>query len=322
MKSEVENDAGRLRPTTGQATQSEPQIESKSGSVPEFSDASPLRSTGIRMMGDLAWGTHIRVFYETQEDLFEMNRAYIEAGLRRNEFCIWAVSDPATVVDAENFLRKNIAEFEQCRAVGQLEILPDHAWQLWSEELDAHRIAEGWHRKLHSAVSNGFEGMRVSGNALWLQEHRWTEFGEYERAVNQVVSGQKIIVMCAYPLRASRAIDLLEAVRAHHFTIARHDGKWDLLQSPEPGSTRDEIKQLRSGMNILSRPFPGHELLTPQERVVLAQIVGGASSKEAGRALGLSHRTIDFHRRNIMQKLGAGNIAELLVTILADHAKN
>jgi two-component system response regulator FixJ len=42
--------------------------------------------------------------------------------------------------------------------------------------------------------------------------------------------------------------------------------------------------------------------LTPRERVVLGQIARGASSKEAGRALGISPRTIEFHRANIMQK--------------------
>ena len=40
-------------------------------------------------------------------------------------------------------------------------------------------------------------------------------------------------------------------------------------------------------------------------RVALAQIVRGASSKEAGRMLGISPRTVEFHRANVMRKLGA-----------------
>ena len=51
--------------------------------------------------------------------------------------------------------------------------------------------------------------------------------------------------------------------------------------------------------------FPGRELLTPRERMVLAQIVRGASNKDAGRTLGLGLRTIEFHRANIMKKLSA-----------------
>ena len=42
-----------------------------------------------------------------------------------------------------------------------------------------------------------------------------------------------------------------------------------------------------------NRP-PGHETLTPKERVALAQIIRGASSKEVGRTLGISPR-VDFH---------------------------
>jgi two-component system response regulator FixJ len=44
--------------------------------------------------------------------------------------------------------------------------------------------------------------------------------------------------------------------------------------------------------------------------MVLAYLVKGASSKEAGRELGISPRTVDFHRANIMEKLGARNTAD------------
>ena len=48
----------------------------------------------------------------------------------------------------------------------------------------------------------------------------------------------------------------------------------------------------------------------------LAQIVRGASSKEAGRALGVSPRTVEFHRANIMQKFGTKNVVDLLTRVL------
>src|ERR1700722_18415350 len=57
-----------------------------------------------------------------------------------------------------------------------------------------------------------------------------------------------------------------------------------------------DAELLDRALDSLSRPFPGHELLTSRERVVLAQIVRGASNKEAGRMLGVSSRTIEFHR--------------------------
>ena len=52
--------------------------------------------------------------------------------------------------------------------------------------------------------------------------------------------------------------------------------------------------------------------LTPRERDVLAQVIAGASNKEAGRRLGISPRTIEVHRARIMDKLGAKNAADLV----------
>ena len=78
------------------------------------------------------------------------------------------------------------------------------------------------------------------------------------------------------------------------------------------------MKRLRGAVNILSRPFPGRELLTPRERVTLIQIVRGDSNKEAARTLGVSPRTVEFHRANIMRKLGVKNTADLMRKVLAE----
>jgi DNA-binding CsgD family transcriptional regulator len=88
------------------------------------------------------------------------------------------------------------------------------------------------------------------------------------------------------------------------------------METPELRHAKQEIKKLSDALDVLSKPFTGHELLTPRERVVLAQIVRGASSKEAAHTLGISPRTIEFHRANIMKKLGAKNIVDLLKLVL------
>jgi FixJ family two-component response regulator len=60
----------------------------------------------------------------------------------------------------------------------------------------------------------------------------------------------------------------------------------------------------------------GRERLTPREREVLEQFVSGASNKEAGRRLGISPRTVEDHRANIMKKLGARNAADLIRIVM------
>jgi DNA-binding CsgD family transcriptional regulator len=61
--------------------------------------------------------------------------------------------------------------------------------------------------------------------------------------------------------------------------------------------------------------------LTPRENAVLALIMQGATSKAAGGVLGVSPRTVEFHRANIMQKLAAKNVADLMRIVLQDRSK-
>jgi DNA-binding CsgD family transcriptional regulator len=89
-------------------------------------------------------------------------------------------------------------------------------------------------------------------------------------------------------------------------------GKWEFMESPELKQAERQIDKLNGAFDVLSKALPGNKSLTPRERIVLAQIMIGASSKEAARTLGISPRTIEFHRGNIMQKFGAKNTADLV----------
>src|ERR1700756_3619041 len=71
-----------------------------------------------------------------------------------------------------------------------------------------------------------------------------------------------------------------------------------------------------AGSNIATLHFPGREPLTRREREVLEQFTCGASNKESGRTLGISPRTIEDHRANIMKKLGAKNAADLVRIVM------
>jgi FixJ family two-component response regulator len=71
---------------------------------------------------------------------------------------------------------------------------------------------------------------------------------------------------------------------------------------------------------ISSLNFPGREPLTRREREVLEQFASGSSNKQAGRHLGISPRTIEDHRANIMRKLGAKNATDLIrIVMTASH---
>jgi DNA-binding CsgD family transcriptional regulator len=276
------------------------------------------RDSGIQLLGEMSWGAHICVFYEGKQDLLHANVAYLGAGLRGNEFCVWAVSEPLTEADARDALAREVPDFDRHWAAGDIEILPGWDWYLPGNEFDVQRITGGWQRKLETALARGYPGLRVSGNAFWLATSYWKDFCEYEQELDRSLAGRRMMVMCTYGLGASRAVDLLDVARAHNFTIARRNGEWDLLETPELIHAKREIGRLRNALNILSSRFPGSELLTDRERAVLAQTVSGASSKETARALGISPRTVEFHRSNTLHKLGVKNTAELMNKVLGE----
>jgi len=52
--------------------------------------------------------------------------------------------------------------------------------------------------------------------------------------------------------------------------------------------------------------------LTPREREVLPLVVSGLLNKQAAAELGISEVTVQIHRGKVMQKMGAGSLAELV----------
>ena len=51
------------------------------------------------------------------------------------------------------------------------------------------------------------------------------------------------------------------------------------------------------------------DLLSPREKEVLTSVCEGYSSREVARTLGISPRTVELHRANVLTKLGVRNVA-------------
>lgn len=104
----------------------------------------------------------------------------------------------------------------------------------------------------------------------------------------------------------------------------RH-GALDFIEKPfDPVKIVDRVVEAlaASGARAEARMDGGSHLpvsdqLTPREREVLTLVAGGQSNKEAGRALGISPRTIEVHRARIMEKIGAKNAADLVRIVMS-----
>jgi DNA-binding CsgD family transcriptional regulator len=274
------------------------------------------RPSGLAPVPDLRWGDHISAFFGTPDDLAEIVSDFFSAGLEAGEKCFWAASAPFTVPEAIARLRELIPDVDAQVARGALEVVGGDDWYLTKGEVDFRRVTKGWHAKEQAARRDGFEGLRIAGNAFWLQNRFWTSFSEYEGQLSAAIANANMIVLCIYPLDVATASDVLDITKAHDFSIVLRNGRWQFMESPDQVMARRQIDRLTVALDILSLPFPGREKLTPRERITLAQIIRGASNKEAARALEISPRTVEFHRANIMRKLGARNLAELMAVVL------
>src|SRR5882724_5817647 len=185
--------------------------------VPAMTTA--MRKTGIDVVGDMPWGAHFCLFYETQADLLETLFSYCKAGLESQEFCLWVVAEPLTVEDAISALKRAIPAFDRFLADSSIEIIPAREWYLQDGTFDLKRVVSGWNEKLARASARGYAGVRVTGDTAWLEKKDWKDFCEYEESLNLAVANQRLAVLCTYPLAACGAAEILDVVRTHQFAV-------------------------------------------------------------------------------------------------------
>jgi FixJ family two-component response regulator len=84
----------------------------------------------------------------------------------------------------------------------------------------------------------------------------------------------------------------------------------DLLDAIQRALEQDRIaRDQRAALEQLRSRFAS---LTPREQEVMAHVVAGLLNKQIGAELGASETTIKIHRRQVMEKMGAGSLPELV----------
>ncbi len=103
-------------------------------------------------------------------------------------------------------------------------------------------------------------------------------------------------------------------------------GAVDYIICDDETVLRDKLGAVLAECHAVVRPAARDEearaqiaRLTPREREVLVGLVDGGTNKVIAQALGISPRTIELHRAQVMSKLGASNLTELVQTALAAH---
>lgn len=106
---------------------------------------------------------------------------------------------------------------------------------------------------------------------------------------------------------------------------ALKNGALDLIEKPYSAETivaavRQAMTQLEARSDRDTRRSEAAErlsALSTREREVLDGVVKGLSNKEVARDLGISPRTVEAYRANLMMKMGAESLSELVRMTIA-----
>jgi len=84
----------------------------------------------------------------------------------------------------------------------------------------------------------------------------------------------------------------------------------ELLDAIHQALERDsQARERRAEIEGLRRRFAS---LTPREREVMVLVVAGLPNKQIAGELGASETTVKIHRHHVMEKMGAGSLADLV----------
>jgi FixJ family two-component response regulator len=84
----------------------------------------------------------------------------------------------------------------------------------------------------------------------------------------------------------------------------------DMLDAVQLGLARDRSR--RAEVNAISKLKSSYELLTPREQEIMGLVTGGLMNKQIAGDIGVSEVTVKMHRGNVMRKMGARSLAELV----------
>jgi signal transduction histidine kinase/CheY-like chemotaxis protein len=224
-------------------------LQSPNARVPV--ESSEVRCTGFTTIGDVPWGTHFCQFYqEDKQNLIDILVPYFKAGLENNEFCMWVTSEPLRSAEAKAALAANVENLETYIANGQLEILDTELYTSGGK-FESDRVLAGWIDRLEAATLRGFAGLRLTGNAFWLESPEWHGFMEYEATVDTIFGRHRILAICTYSLKRCGALQIMDVISNHAFALVKRAGKWEVIQSAERKKVEASLRESEARFRAL-----------------------------------------------------------------------
>lgn len=122
-----------------------------------------------------------------------------------------------------------------------------------------------------------------------------------ESRINEFCKKSMVLIMHQYETKYLNSENIIDLLRTHEYIILEN-----LLHISSIFTSYDEI------LKNFSEEVPDNKSLTNREKIILRQLVEGHTNKRISRELGISVRTVEAHRNNIMKKLNARTIVDVV----------
>ena len=190
-----------------------------------------VRKSGIECIGDIPWGTHMTLFYDGKEELLEVLIPYFKAGLENNEFCLWITSECLSAQEALAAMQHSMSDFDRYLQQGQINFVSCQEWYLKNGLFSPINSLVKGVEKLKWALSEEYDGVRLTGDIFWLNDEDWARFISYENEVNKSIVRSQSIALCTYPSSKCNKARVIDVGLNHRFALVKEKGKWKVVKN-------------------------------------------------------------------------------------------
>jgi PAS domain S-box-containing protein len=201
-----------------------------------------LRKSGIDVLGDVPWGTHICQFYFTKEELTDIIAPYLKAGLENNEYCVLVLSQPLKFEDVIEILSRVVRDFKVYLQKGQIEIISYKDWFLDEGVINIKRVLNSRVENIKYALLNNYDGFRLCTSTSWLRKEDWDSYLQYMELSDNIIGNYQMISLSTHSLVSYSVEEIIQLSLNHQITLVKSEGKWKYFESSKRELAEEKIK--------------------------------------------------------------------------------
>lgn len=231
----------------------------------------------------------------------------------------YVVKSESVLADISRVVERTLREWRGIQNLRRLEADLQRALQLFRDILDSLPLPVAVLDQRGVIVASNHAWHEASDQAALFgpQAQEGTSYIDFCRH-SQNPAGQRIAEACLQVLEETALERLVEHCHREH-----GENRWfEMRVRPFSGHGTGRVvvmhqeithrKQTEADAITRTEALLVFRKVTPRELQTLEMIVAGLSNREAADRVGLSIKTIEMHRGNVMKKVGAGNIADAI----------